>query len=196
MTTTTSARYIGIDVSKGQLDVAVSDASGFAVPQTADGIAELVQRLRTAQPTLVVLEATGGRERAAAQALCQAGLCVAVVNPRQVRDFAKASGQLAKNDRLDAQLLARFGRAVQPPAHGLVDAQTLRLQAVVRRRQDLVGMRTMELNRQPGRRDMLGAGTGRIGKGADAAHPEGSRRARADAAGLPATEPEPADLVG
>jgi transposase len=98
---------------------------------------------------LVVLEATGGLERAAAQALCDAGLLVAVVNPRQVRAFGKATGQLAKSDRLDAALLARFARVMQPPAHGVPDAETQRLQAVVRRRQDLVDMRTMELNRRP-----------------------------------------------
>lgn len=149
MTTATPTLYVGIDVSKRHLDIACSDASSFAVPNTAAGVADLVGRLSEPRPSLVVLEATGGLERPAAQALVQAGLLVAVVNPRQVRAFGKATGQLAKSDRLDAQLLARFARAVQPPAHGVADAQTLRLQALVRRRQDLVGMRTMELNRRP-----------------------------------------------
>jgi transposase len=149
--TTTAPRYVGIDVSKQQLDVAASDASttaGFRVPNSPAGIADLLTRLAAQPPVLVVLEATGGLERAVAQALVHAGLLVAVVNPRQVRAFAKATGQLAKNDRLDAALLARYARVVQPPAHGMPDPQTLELQGLVRRRADLVAMRTMELNRR------------------------------------------------
>ncbi len=141
--------FVGIDVSKQQLDVAATDASSFRVPNTPAGIAALLTRLAAPAPALVVLEATGGYERPAAQALVDAGLLVAVVNPRQVRAFAKATGQLAKNDRLDAQLLARYARMVQPPAHGVPDAATWQLQALVHRRADLVAMRTMEQNRRP-----------------------------------------------
>ena len=108
--------YAGVDVSKGRLDVSLRPTGdSFRVPNDAAGIDELLARLEEARPALVVvLEATGGFERSLAAALAAAGLAVAVVNPRQVRDFARATGRLAKTDALDAEALARFGEAVRP----------------------------------------------------------------------------------
>ena len=108
-------RFVGIDVSKAQLDVALGDNEGtFSIANDEHGIRELLKRL-TPGADLVILEATGGLEVAVAGALATAGIAVAVVNPRQVREFARATGRLAKTDRLDAQVLARFGEAVKPP---------------------------------------------------------------------------------
>jgi transposase len=144
----TSALYVGIDLSKTQLDVAFRPSrSPLCVAHDERGIALLVERLRTLQPTTVVLEATGGLELPLASALAAAGLPVAVVNPRQVRDFAKGTGQLAKTDRLDAAVLARFAEAVRPPVRPLPDEATQRLGALVTRRQQLIEMLTAEKNR-------------------------------------------------
>ena len=99
------------------------------------------------QPQLIVLEATGGLELLATGRLTAAGLPVAVVNPRQVRDFAKATGRLAKTDRLDAQVIAQFGQAIKPVPRPLKDAETQRLNAVLVRRRQLVDMLTAEKNR-------------------------------------------------
>src|SRR6266851_9587160 len=140
MVLVTPTLAVGIAVSKAQLDLATSAGATAQFANTAAGIAQLVLHLHEPRPHLVVLEATGGLERPAAQALQQAGRRVAVVNPRQVRAFARATGQLAKSDRLDAALLARYGQVLQPPARGVVDAQTQRLQTLVRRRQDYVAM--------------------------------------------------------
>jgi transposase len=107
----------------------------------------VVERLQALQPELIVLEPTGGYERLLVAALAQAGLPVAVVNARQVRDFAKATGRLAKTDALDAQVLAHFADAVHPTPRPLPDAQTQELEAVLERRRQLVGMRTAERNR-------------------------------------------------
>ena len=105
------------------------------------------RRLRALRPALVVLEATGGRELPVAAALATAGLAVAVVNPRQVRDFARAIGQLAKTDALDAQVLARFAEVVHPTPRPLPDAQAQELSALLARRRQLIGMRTAERQR-------------------------------------------------
>ena len=107
--------FVGMDVSQGCVDVAVRPGTAFQITQDERGIAEAVERLQAVQPTLIVLEATGGLEVPLTGALAAAGLPVVVINPRQVRDFARATGQLAKTDRLDAQILARFAEAIRPP---------------------------------------------------------------------------------
>jgi transposase len=145
---------VGIDVAKAHLDIAIRPTPAGApagepwrAPNDEAGVAALVARLTPLGPTLVVLEATGGLERLAAAALAGAGLPVAVVNPRQVRDFAKAVGQLAKTDALDAALLARFGEAVRPPPRPLPDAAQQELAALLARRRQVVAMLTAERQR-------------------------------------------------
>jgi transposase len=143
--------YAGIDVSKAVLDVALEP--GGQTWQAANdeaGIGSSVARLRAVGPVLVVLEATGGMEVALAGALAVAGLPVAVVNPRQVRDFARSTGRLAKTDRLDAQVLAHFADRIRPEPRPLPDAATRALEAVVTRRRQLLEMRTAECNRRAG----------------------------------------------
>lgn len=143
----TSGIVVGIDVAKDKLDVAIGDARAFPLPRTEEGIAELVARLVPERPELIVLEATGGLEVTTAMALAMAKLPVAVVNPRQVRDFARASGRLAKTDAIDAAVLVHFGRAIRPKAHPLPDEATRELDGLLDRRRQLIGMRTMEQNR-------------------------------------------------
>jgi transposase len=146
--TTTTAVFIGIDVAKTRLDIAVRPAGDhWTAPNEAAGIAELVARLKELQPTLVVLEATGGLEIPLAAALVTAGIPAAVVNPRQVRDFAKAVGQLAKTDALDAQLLARFAEVIRPTPRPLPDAEAQALSALLARRSQVVGMLVAEQQR-------------------------------------------------
>jgi transposase len=141
-------RFVGIDVSKAQLDVAIGANEGtFSIANDEHGIRELLKRL-TPGADLVILEATGGVEVLVAGALAAAGIAVAVVNPRQVREFARATGRLAKTDRLDAQVLARFGAAVKPPVRPLKDEQAQALAALVMRRSQLVAMLTAEKNRR------------------------------------------------
>jgi transposase len=144
----TPSCYIGIDVAKAQLDIAVRP-SGEQWVATNDerGLAALVPRLGALAPTLIVLEATGGREVPLVAALAGVGLPVAVVNPRQVRDFARAIGQLAKTDALDAQVLARFAEVVHPAPRPLPDTQAQELSALLARRRQLMGMRTAERQR-------------------------------------------------
>jgi transposase len=141
--------FVGIDVSKSYLDVA-SRPTGelWQVPNDAGGIGDLAQRLAGMKPSLVVLEATGGLERELTAELASAGLPVAVVNPRHVRDFARASGVLAKTDTLDAQVLARFGQAMEPEPRPIPDAEAKDLQALVGRRRQVVEMITAEKNRR------------------------------------------------
>lgn len=141
--------YVGIDISKDRLDVAVHPG-GTSLQVTNDdaGIAELVIRLKELAPDLIVMEATGGYERQSAAELVAAGFRVAVVNPRQVRDFAKAMGKLAKTDTIDAAVLARFGEAVKPRITIPVDDETEVLQALVQRRRQLIEMLTAERNRR------------------------------------------------
>lgn len=139
---------VGIDVSKSVLDVsAYPSGNTWQVEYSAAGITALAEELAALGPAVVVVEATGGLEISLTAALGVAGLPVAVVNPRQVRDFARATGRLAKTDKLDAQVLAQFGTMVQPPARPLPDAQHRELQAMVTRRQQLIGMLTAEKNR-------------------------------------------------
>jgi transposase len=115
----------------------------------------LVERLQVLHPTLIVLEATGGLERVATAALATAGLPVVVVNPRQARDFARATGQLAKTDALDARALAHFADVIRPTPRPLPDAQTQELRALLGRRQQLIVMRTAEQNRLAGTSERL-----------------------------------------
>jgi transposase len=139
---------VGIDVAKAVLDVAVRpQGAGRQLANEASGIAEVVGWLRALQPQLIVVEATGGYEAPLVAELGIAGLPVAVVNPRQVRDFARATGRLAKTDRLDAQVLAHFGQAVRPIPRPLPDDAAQALAALVERRREVVAMRTAEANR-------------------------------------------------
>lgn len=148
MNTSNAEWFVGIDVSKARLDVAESGGeAGWSVPNDPSGINTLVQRLRTLAPTLVVLEASGGFQMPAVAALELAGLPVAVINPRQARDFAKATGRLAKTDRMDAALLARFGQARRPEPRPLKPAQAQALEAQLNRRHQLLEMLTAERNR-------------------------------------------------
>jgi transposase len=146
----TAAIFVGIDVSKAHLDLAARPV-GLAerLPNDEAGIGQVVARLRPLGPMLVVLEATGGLEVPLAATLAAAGLAVAVVNPRQVRDFAKAVGQLAKTDALDAQLLARFAEVVRPEPRPLPDAEAQNLSAVLARRQQVIAMLVAEQQRLP-----------------------------------------------
>ena len=117
--------FVGIDVAKAQLDMALRPSGErWAVPNDAGGIGTLVERLQALHPTLMVLEATGGLERAATAALATAGLPVVVVNPRQARDCARATGQLAKTEALDARALAHCADVIRPTPRPLPDAQT------------------------------------------------------------------------
>jgi transposase len=140
--------WIGIDVSKAQLDCHIRPtAEAFQVPNTESGMAALVERLQSLRPTLVVMEAIGGLETPAAAALGLAHIPVAVVNPRQVRDFAKATGKLAKTDAIDAQVLAHFAEAVQPHVRPLAKEEAQQLAEVVGRRRQIVERLTAEKNR-------------------------------------------------
>lgn len=141
-------RFVGIDVSQAQLDVAISaPQETVQFPNDAEGIDALCRWCRKRRPVCIALEATGGLEIEAVTALAAAGLPAAVVNARQVRDFAKALGRLAKTDRLDAEILASFAEHVRPEVRPLADEQTRELQALVARRRQLIEMRTMEKNR-------------------------------------------------
>lgn len=150
--------FVGIDVAKDHLDVASRPGDApWRVAHDRAGIAELVARLSRLRPRLVVLEATGGLETLVALELGTAGVPVAVVNPRQVRDFARATNVLAKTDRLDARVLAHFAEATRPVPRPMPDAATRELQALVSRRQDLQGMLVAERNRRSGAHPTLQA---------------------------------------
>lgn len=140
--------YVGLDVSKAHIDVAVHPpTTQTRVTNDESGLTALVQHLRALGPALIVLEATGGYETAGASALALAGFPVAIVNPRQVRDFAKAVGRLAKTDAIDADVLALFAARVRPEPRPLPDAAHQALTALVVRRRQLVEMLTAERNR-------------------------------------------------
>ena len=139
--------YVGIDVSKAQLDLAVGPTGPVTqVANNGGGIATVVHELQGVD-ALVVVEATGGYETAVVAALATAGVPVVVANPRQVRDFGRATGQLAKTDRIDAQLLALFADRVRPTPRPLADDATQAVQALLTRRRQLVDMLTAERNR-------------------------------------------------
>lgn len=139
---------IGIDISKTTLDVAVRpEGTVWQVAYTNDALAALVTDLAARAPVRIVVEATGGLETALVVALAMAKLPVVVINPRQARDFARATGELAKTDRIDAQVLARFGQVLEPPIRALPDAMTRELEALVTRRQQVAAMLVAEGNR-------------------------------------------------
>jgi transposase len=146
--------FVGIDVAKDRLDVHVRPTDeAFSFVHDEAGVTALVARVRSVAPALVVLEATGGYEMAVAAALATTGIPVAVVNPRQVRDFARATGQLAKTDALDAAAIARFAEGVQPPVRPLPTAQAQALGELITRRRQLLDMLLAEQNRQGQVRD-------------------------------------------
>ena len=156
---TGEAVTIGIDVAKATLDVwAAPEGVGWSVPNDAAGIAGLVEQVRARAASVVVVEATGGYEYAAVAALSLAGLPVAVVNPRQVRDFARATGRLAKTDRIDAQVLARFGAAVRPEPRPLPSEEVRALDALVTRRRQVRDMLQAERNRRDLAREPVAQG--------------------------------------
>jgi len=141
--------FVGIDVSKDRLDVHLRPSGeSFSVPRDGAGLADVVERLRASDPALIVLEATGGFELTVAAGLAGAGLPLAVVNPAQIRAFARAVGRLAKTDRLDAEIIARFADQVRPAPRPVADAQAQALAELVARRRQLVAMIGMESNRR------------------------------------------------
>ena len=157
-----SPLFVGIDVAKATLDIALRpSAQTWQVIYDDPHVEAFVTQLNELSPTLIVVEATGGLERSLVAALVAARLPVIVINPRQARDFAKATGRLAKTDRIDAQVLAHYGEAIRPSFRPLPDADTQQLRALVDRRRQLVDMMTAEqsrLNTSPARvRDSIEA---------------------------------------
>ena len=141
--------FVGIDVAKDRLDVHVRPSGeSFAVARDSEGVAALVDRLAGLKPGLIVLEATGGFETVVAGAVAAAGLPLAVVNPRQIREFARATGRLAKTDKLDAEINALFAERIQPEPRPVPDDQTRALAELIARRRQVVDMMTMERNRR------------------------------------------------
>jgi transposase len=139
--------FVGIDVSKAKLDVAIDEEKPFPVDRTVEGLAGLTAKLTGLRPSLVVLEATGGLETIVVAALTTAKIPVVVINPKRARDFARADGILAKTDAIDARVLARFGRKINPERHSLPDEAVRELDGMLDRRRQLIGMRVMERNR-------------------------------------------------
>ena len=141
--------YVGIDVAKDSLDVHIlPHAQRIHCTTNAKDVQKLTEQLRKLKIKLIVLEATGGYGTTLAAELQQAGLAVAVVNPRQVRNFAKATGRLAKTDRIDAEVLALFAQRIQPPARSVGDENERKIKALVARRRQLITTRTAEQNRR------------------------------------------------
>jgi transposase len=140
--------FVGIDVSEAKLDVAVGDRPVFTVDNSPEGHAAPVERLRPLRPSKIVMEATGGYHVAVLAALCRAGLPVLAVNPKQARDFARAMGYLAKTDAIDARSLAHFAEATKVEPRPLPEDSARELDAILDRRRQLIGMRTMEKNRR------------------------------------------------
>ena len=141
--------FVGIDVSKDRLDVHVRPTDEtFAVARDGEGLAALIERLATLDPDLVVMEATGGFEQTVAAAVVAAELPLAVVNPRQIRDFARATGQLAKTDALDAKAIATFAEKIRPEVRPVPDEQARALGELVARRRQLIEMMIAERNRR------------------------------------------------
>jgi transposase len=144
----TSPSFVGIDVSKDRLDVHVRPSGQTsAVARDGKGLEQLTNDLRNLTPALIVLEATGGFEITVAAALASAGLPLAVVNPRQIRDFARATGRLAKTDSLDAQIIALFAERIRPQPRPIADADSQALAELMARRRQVVEMIGMETNR-------------------------------------------------
>ena len=137
--------FVGIDVAKAHVDVHIHPTNeAFRVPRDATGLDHLVDRLRQFPPNLVVLEATGGFEQVVTATLAGAGLPVVIINPRRIRDFARATGRLAKNDRLDAEIIARFAAAIRPQVRALPDEATQGFAELAARRRQLVEMISAE----------------------------------------------------
>jgi len=146
---TEAGGFVGIDVAKAELEVVVRPSGArWTVTNNASGLAQLQERLQALAPALIVLEATGGYEVAVVAALATAALPVVVLNARQVRDFARATGRLAKTDAIDAGVLAHFAEVVRPPVRPLPDAMTQSLQAWLMRRRQLVEMLLAEEQRR------------------------------------------------
>ena len=176
-------RYVGIDVSKAQVDVAVRPTGQrWVVSYDETGVGELVAQLVDLGPALVLLEATGGLELPLVAALAAAALPVVVVNPRQIREFARATGTLAKTDSLDAVILAHFADAVRPPVRPLKDSETQILNSLTARRHQVLTMLVSERNpawhcgqrrRSPNRgpHRLAGAGVARFGQGPETGSP-------------------------
>lgn len=142
------ALFVGIDVSKAHLDIAVRPSgTQWQVENQAESIAQLVERLQRLHPTLIVLEATGGLEVEVTAAIAAVGLGIAVINPRQARAFAKTVGKLAKTDKIDAEILAHFADSIRPEPRTLPDEETIQLQALITRRRQVVEMLVAEKNR-------------------------------------------------
>lgn len=151
-------QWVGIDVCYQHLDVYIRPSEKFfQVTNNEVGIGKLVQTLNNIQPELVVLEATGGMEIEAVIQLTQAGLAVAVINPRQARDFAKATGQLAKTDAIDAKVLAQFADAIRPEVRQISDESSRQLEDLVQRRRQISNMITAEKNRRRGKTNSVTA---------------------------------------
>lgn len=138
--------FAGIDISKARLDVALGDKF-FSIEHTEENISVLVEEFKAASPQLIVLEATGGLEGPLVAYLAEAGLPVVVVNPRQTRDFAKATGQLAKTDKIDAKILCHFAKVIKPPQRPVKDIERRQFSDQVARRRQIVGMISQEKNR-------------------------------------------------
>lgn len=144
----TQSVFIGIDVCKARLDVSLGEKGEFfSLAHSEEQIAALVEKLKDCFPQLIIIEASGGLERCLVASLAEAGLPVVVVNPRQVRDFAKAKGKLAKTDVIDARILAEFAAAIKPPQRPLRDAERQRIVDQVSRRRQIVDMLIQEKNR-------------------------------------------------
>ena len=142
------AIYVGIDVAKARLDIAVRPTEDrWSITYNQKGVDELVPQLKALDPAMVLLEATGGLEFSLVAVLAAAALPVVVVNPRQVRDFARATGKLGKTDSIDAAVLAHFAEAVRPPVRPLRDADTQILNSLVARRHQVMTMIVAEKNR-------------------------------------------------
>ena len=140
---------VGIDISKTRLDVSIRPSGArTSVPYDATGITTVLTQLTQVQPVRIVVEATGGLERLLVRALVDVALPVIVVNPRQVRDFAKATGQLAKTDALDAHVLAHFAEVIQPTLRAIPDAPTQALAALLARRRQVLAMHGAEQHRR------------------------------------------------
>ena len=150
-----SPAYVGVDVSKDRLDVHVRPSGQvFAVARDSHGLEQLANKLRALAPALIVLEATGGFEVAVAAALVSAQLPLAIVNPRQIRDFARATGRLAKTDALDAQVIALFAERIRPEPRPIADADSQILAELIARRRQVIEMIGMESNRLRQARDL------------------------------------------
>ena len=147
---------IGIDISKNSFDVhCFSDGSDQHIDYTSQNIQKTVEHLCNLKPQLIVMEATGGYEIPLAEQIQAAGLPLAVVNPKRVRDFAKAVGQTAKTDKIDARIIAKFGATLEPPTTHVLNENTRKISSLVARKRQLINMRTAEKNRMEHARDQF-----------------------------------------